>query len=334
MSGIRFSFPPKVSETCKERFTYLPNVDSDANLIELASHSASVFSSELSPVHLQILQQFGYRIPLHNLPRPEYLLVEGLPLDDPAPFTPESGYAQPSCYPVATATVLALAALTGMLPVSYKNENAGHLLRNVVALPGSTQRGSHGSVPFSWHADNPHLLLPGESRQNSDPIMDSLFLFCIKNKEQAATSLISVQDVLKYLSLEDQHELFKAQFTVSPPPTNQNSQEVCYDNLAILVQSQEGLHCRYDKGLIKREGLTAEALRAIDNFDKALDSVHHHRFVLQPGQCLVFNNLAMLHSRSGFTPLPNGEGRFLLRLYALKQKRRANLEHGYLLNGT
>lgn len=251
------------------------------------------------------------------------LILSKLQLDQNLPKTPiQEAYIPDSKIPQSSISILSFLDTLGIFPVVYEGENDGNLIRHVVPkLSNSEVVSSHGSLlTFFPHVDNPDLKLRYEmDHWISTPCPDTLSLFCLRNQPDVYTSLIKLDDVLADLSTKAINSLKKPNFSVYRPASFGKDQLVTHD-LPLLVQGKTGdIISRFDYHNVKASDEISSY--ALEEFKQSvLDRSKWVHYDLKPGECITFDNQKYLHSRNNFTPLGDGNDRWLLRVFGLYQK--------------
>lgn len=256
------------------------------------------------------------------------LILSKLEIDEKLPNTPiEEAYISNSEIPVASQAILRFLQEIDVFPVVYEGENDGKLIRHVVPKSSNSDViSSHGSLlTFFPHVDNPDLKLRYEvNHWISTPCPDTLSLFCLRNQPDVYTSLIKLEDVLSDLSDKTINILKAPNFGVYRPASFGKDQIVT-NQLPLLVENDSGdLISRFDYHNVKSSD--EDSSHALEEFKKSvLDRNKWVHYDLKPKECITFDNQKYLHSRNNFTPLGNGNDRWLLRVFGLYQKPLLNM---------
>ncbi len=263
------------------------------------------------------------------------LVVRNFPIEKNLPPTPYTGYCRLDDLPLSTALSFAMMGVLEVNPITYKGENDGYIVRHVSpSVAAISDVSSHGSkIEFGMHVDNPDLPLITEPVNDLSGCPEYLSLHSLRTNVSVPTKVMLLDDVIKYLSKGSLEELQKAQFVIKRPDSFVGM-NVKTDLLPILSYSQElGFISRYDKQNV--EGHTDLAQAALKEFQSIIDSSDKiNKFVLQPGDYVIFRNQKTLHSREGFTPNFNGIDRWMIRLFGIKDLNRgipAQNEKPYVL---
>jgi alpha-ketoglutarate-dependent taurine dioxygenase len=141
---------------------------------------------------------------------------------------------------------------------------------------------SQTNADFDWHTDEFFLAEPA----------DVVLLHCLSadDKGGGISMVANVHDALSELSGSQIDILMRPLFPHS-----------C--GLApILLQTDIGFNVRYNASYIRKNALlTDEVKAALSAFEHAINS-RHDRFLLQENECLIVDNLRILHGRTNFSP--------------------------------
>jgi len=243
------------------------------------------------------------------------VLIRGLPLDARLPKTPTRGGSLSPDYKktfVCEAMLLALGCLTGSEPFNYRQEGRGTapLIDNVVSVRElKAVKGSGGyenNFPFhcesAWHRKRPDYLVLLGIRE--DPLAKTL-VFSTEMFDPSIASLIDDQgDGLFQLRGPELYE----QMEENGMPLG----TARYVFLNPVQRSATGIRLNINfNGTACANRAAVKWLTKLEAFieGKAVASV------LGPGSALILNNYHTCHTRNGFTPSFDGDGRWFLRGY-------------------
>jgi len=218
-----------------------------------------------------------------------------------------------------------LFALLGIHPISYIGENQGKAIRHVVPkINRENQIGSHGSLEFNYHVDNPDLLLKGEQGDRS-PCLEYLALYCLRGDQAATTELVDFQDIIEHLSEEDINLALSNDFIIQRPDSFEDGNPSIEDVPLVIVNNGR-YFSRYDYHNVsaKSDAGTALLTKIKEIHTNTLES---KKIIFEQGDLLIFKNQETLHKRSHFIPDYNGSERWLLRLFGAE-----NLPYQHLNN--
>ena len=246
------------------------------------------------------------------------VLIRGLPSDPSLPDTPTRGGSLPPDYKktfVSEALLLALGCLTGSEPFNYRQEGRGTapLIDNVVSVRElKSVKGSGGyenNFPFhcesAWHRKRPDYLVLLGIREDSTA---KTLVFSTEMFDSSVASLIN-----------DQGE---GLFRVRGPELYGQMEEngiplgtAKYVTLNPIESAATGIRLNINfNGTDCANDAAVKWLSKLEAFieDKAVATV------LGPASALILNNHRTCHTRNGFSPSFNGDGRWFLRGYFKK----------------
>ncbi|AXO90470.1 taurine catabolism dioxygenase TauD [Pseudomonas parafulva] len=204
--------------------------------------------------------------------------------------------------------------LLGVRCHAVEYENHGKLVRNVVPVPQAVGTTSSwgADVDFSWHTDNPNWPFGDQALDVARSVPNYLAFTAVRNQEQASTDIVCIDHVLAQLpSLAIEH-LSESSYVFGAPASNEG-----FDGehrvMPILERSAEGYRLRFDDGIVSAQ--TPHAETALAQLRAVLGQVRGIELVLQPGDFFIFKNTRVLHRRRAFKPLPDGQARWLRRVY-------------------
>ncbi|MER6122367.1 TauD/TfdA family dioxygenase [Streptomyces sp. NPDC001795] len=282
-------------------------LDPDAHGVILASIGASALLQHLPD---ELLAELGKFTRGHS----SVLVLENLPRYD-APPTPVGGFTPEAALAPVNALQLGLVRLLGTTPFAVPYENRGRVMRNVVPNPAAAgTTSSWGSdAEFFWHTDNPHLPFGEQGRDPRPNVPRHLTFYAIRNDERVPTDVVGVDTVLTRLTPAAREALARPEFEIGAPASVETGAQPALRG-AVLEHDGAAPRMRYDHGTTR--GLTARAAAALDELTAALRTDDAERFVLRPGDFLLFDNYRVLHRRRAFTPRPAATARWLRRCYA------------------
>lgn len=251
-----------------------------------------------------------------------WLTVSNLPEAAEWVPTPQNGFCDETRMVVPNLVQLGMLYLLGLLPVAYRWENNGRLLRNVAPRPGAGRAlTSWGySAPLDWHTDD-SILDHREGAENSIAIPHFLSFYGMRNDEGVPTDLLAVSSVLDALPDWVVDDLRLPEFLVTAPEsyaTGPTDGPLIRESVPLLWTLPNGHSAvRYGPGRIS--GLTLRATRALSHFERRLGELDGDPVVIQAGDFHIFDNRRVLHRRVPFQPAAQGTGRWLRRCYAQKK---------------
>jgi L-asparagine oxygenase len=244
-------------------------------------------------------------------------------VDTPTAFVP---------VPETAATVEARAAALGvhavlkLETVSYGTENDGELFVNLVVMPGKGRFADKSKSSMRGHTDGVSFPLRGDDDAEDPrvaPSPDVVTLVGLRNPNDVATTLMSLDDVLARMTDEDIFELKKRQFSMNSQLTfAQGMAELLGEPLvahgeAVLTDRAEGTYVRYShKNVMPTDPDARRPREASNNFAAACNAAAQG-VVVKPGDILVVSNRLGLHGRAEPGVEVGGKTRWLLRAYGL-----------------
>ena len=204
--------------------------------------------------------------------------------------------------------------LLGVRSHAVQYENYGKLVRNVVPVPqaAGTTSSWGADVDFSWHTDNPNWPFDDKASDVARSVPNYLAFIAVRNREQASTDIVCVEHVLSLLPAWAIEHLSQPAFAFGAPASNEG-----YDGeqrvIPIIEPGSNGYRLRFDDGIVSATEPQAEAALAL--LRQVLKEVRGIELVLQPGDFFIFKNARVLHRRKAFKPLPEGQARWLRRVY-------------------
>lgn len=128
-------------------------------------------------------------------------------------------------------------------------------------------------------------------------------IWCVRNKEMAATKLVNLNEALFSMRKEYRNELGYSNFLIGNYDKDTEWQE------SSIYDDKTGTF-RYDEDLIRP--LNNAAAEALNCFVEAVHS-KSHSVVIHENELLIVNNRTCAHARSSYTPLSDEKRRWLKR---------------------
>ena len=305
---IMFEFILKNSE--KEKILKLcEKVNSSPNNIEIFLNEIKEAAHELPESLKEVLNEFkqsGYAA----------LLLENLYIDSDIE-TPSSNK-----YHIGETTLLGkvqaiINCYIGEM-VSYEAEGDGRLFQDMV--PNKNQQHSQTSL-----SSKTELELHTE-QAFSELRPDYLSLACLKGDKNAKTYLLDIRDLMDSLDIEDICLLKQSLWNIGVDLSFKinGCSEGVRGPIPILSVLDQSLQLNFDQDLMI--GLNEEANIVIK---KIIEIYYKKRkyIILKPGNLLIINNHKAVHGRSTFTPNFDGNDRFIIRSFIMKNLDKTRGKH-------
>lgn len=255
--------------------------------------------------------------------------LRGLPFDAVPPPSP---YRDESCWreiPLTLANVFGAVDLLGARSFAYARENAGRVVRNVVArIDAREEYSSQGwGRDLGAHMDDAFRAVDSfDAARFFDraPAPRWLVFGVIYDRPRVPLSVAPVSDVVRRLSAADVEALCRPEFDVQSPASFGGAQTV--RGLPLLVADEHGgWFSRFD-GLNCTASTTA-ARGALHAFAQTLDGTDvWHDIALRRGDVIILDNYRTVHKRSEYYPRWDGTDRWLVRVYAVPKAVRCSPE--------
>lgn len=233
------------------------------------------------------------------------LLVRGVPLGEigPTPAYPgvrDEHWTQPELL------LLAAARLLGH-PIGYAPEHGGRLVQDIVPVKGSetlqVSTSSSGDLMFhtetAFHPHRPRHLL----------------LLCLRGDPGAATTLLSVTDLLAGLDAPTIETLREPRFATAVDLSFLDGRRNVHgEPHPIVGGSAQDPTLLFDADLTV--GLDPGACRASEAVQERIEHAHRS-LVLEAGDLLVVDNARAVHGRSAYSARFDGTDRWLMRAFTV-----------------
>ena len=287
---------------CRERLASMPHRADNVGAV-----GADWLRSLLGPALVESIRRFAGCS--HKA-----LLLRGIGLSTTVP-SPSNGFL-PDAQCVLDFDLLhfGMLNLLGVRSHAVEYENHGKLVRNVVpvAQAAGTTSSWGADVDFSWHTDNPNWPFDDQASDVARSVPNYLAFIAVRNHEQASTDIVCVDHVLSRLPAWAIEHLSQPAFAFGAPASNEGhdgEQRV----MPILERGANGYRLRFDDGIVSASAAPAQA--ALSLLRQVLKDIQGIELVLQPGDFFIFKNARVLHRRKAFKPLPDGQARWLRRVY-------------------
>jgi len=193
--------------------------------------------------------------------------------------------------------------------VSYEAEGNGRLFQDMV--PNETMQDSQTSL-----SSKAELELHTE-QAFSELRPDYLSLACLKGASDAKTYLLDIYDLMDSLDIEDICLLKQSLWNIGVDLSFKMNG--CSDHIRgpipIITVLDQSLQLNFDQDLMI--GLNEEAKILSEKIIRIYYERRKH-IVLKPGNLLIINNHKAVHGRSIFTPNFDGNDRFIIRSFIMK----------------
>ncbi|MFC0597692.1 TauD/TfdA family dioxygenase [Streptomyces palmae] len=245
---------------------------------------------------------------LANLPGPA----------DPVP-TPRDGFSDESLLTTPNLVHFGILRLLGLLPVAYRWENDGRLIRNVAprAVAASSLTSWGYAQPLDWHTDD-SVLDHAPEADITAAIPHYLSFFGMRNDEGVPTDLLPVDTVLAALPAATAEALRRPEFTISAPESyraTDSGKPLSRTGVPLLWSLPDGNPALcYGPGL--PAGMTSDAREALARLEECLAGLPGHPVMVSEGGFHIFDNRRVMHRRVPFEPAADGRARWLRRCYA------------------
>ncbi|WP_162982645.1 Fe(II)-2OG oxygenase family protein [Helicobacter vulpis] len=161
--------------------------------------------------------------------------------------------------------------------------------------------------------DNQNLPITGECcDDNIGKCPNSLSLLALRSQENVYTSTILLDDILSLLDASTIDVLQRPIFVVRCPGSFE-CDNIFVNNLPLLCELGGKFYSRFDYHNISTKD--SRGVVALEKFKSvSLEEKLWKRFLLEPGQVIVFNNQRTLHTRNKFSPKLNGEDSVVIEI--------------------
>ncbi|SMN11979.1 putative oxygenase [uncultured Candidatus Thioglobus sp.] len=216
-----------------------------------------------------------------------------------------------------------------IMPISYIGENFGKAIRHVVPkINRDKQIGSHGSLEFNFHVDNPDLSLISENSKRS-PCLEFLALYCLRGDPKTTTELVNLKDVIQFMSDDEVKIALSNQFDIKRPDSFEGDNS-CVKSVPLFIKFKGKYYSRYDFHNIQSTNKASQKIlnKISEIFTYRLKPI---KIVFEAGDFLIFKNQETMHKRSQFKPNYNGNERWLMRLFGMGDTPKNHLHNQLVL---
>ena len=205
--------------------------------------------------------------------------------------------------------MLLLIASTIGIPVSYKQEQDGLLIQNIVPVfkTESQQISTSSKVALQLHTETAfHPYKP-----------DFVLLMCLRGDKTAYTTYANISDIVECLSPGAIEELKKPQYITKVDDSFRMHGEPDVElTKSILSEDEEGFTICFDEFFMR--GKTEPAKDALDELIIAIAKCTQ-KVALEAGDVMVIDNRRTVHGRLPFNPRYDGYDRWVKRLMVISE---------------
>lgn len=282
--------------------------------LELESKASELLQDILDDATLKKIREVFEKGDASHIILRNFITIKSLPytpVDDKQPEM--DGWRIPAM------ALLGLLKLSGHSARSFLDEMQGRLCHMVMPAKNSKKSYLRSTKKLGFHTEVVNGYFIEEDPQPGAPVSPEIFgLLGLRNPDGIATTLISLDCVLKNLSQEVIEELAKPQFSA----TSQSSfdREIVIQDVAVLKKLKGGgMGLRYSHSkLVANNPRAAMALEKLAS--EINTSEHITEVALNPGDVLILNNRTCVHGRGAISGTQKFDGldRWLIRIYGYK----------------
>jgi L-asparagine oxygenase len=242
-----------------------------------------------------------------------FLLFSNLNFDEFIPETPDNNNMNIGINTILSRVQSILLSSMAEL-ISYEAECNGVLFQDIVPMKEMEriQTSTSSMTELEIHTEQAFSLLKP----------DILSLACLRGCDEAMTYILTVDSIFQCVSLDELEKLLKPLWLIEVDQSfkqKDGSNNFLNGNvrgpMSILRGTIMDPTLVFDQDLIK--GLTKEATELIEKIVKIYYN-HRTAYSLQTGDIMFIDNNRAVHGRSSFSPLYNGNDRFLIRAFGTK----------------
>lgn len=317
--------------------------DEVASLTQLVSNLARRFRTATDPALIENARVYSCKLPdrvLYALNRirvdePESgaILISGFPVDQQRLGATPADWVRvdaPSPAHEQEILIVLLGAVLGDM-IGWTTQQSGRLIHDVFPIRRyeHEQLGMGSSTLLTWHTEDAFHPHRG----------DYLALLCLRNPNQAATTLGNLVDV--NLSPRQLELLCQPLYTIRPDESHQEKNRVINgangdsnsyqeiqrmtnapDRIPVLFGSPDSPYLRLDPYFMDSVEDT-EAQQALDSLTSQIDATLNE-VVLQAGDVLFVDNYRAVHGRRPFKARFDGTDRWLKRVNLVRDLRKSS----------
>jgi L-asparagine oxygenase len=238
-----------------------------------------------------------------------FLLIKQIPITG-IPDTPPNNthYVGETTY-VARIQAILVSVISDL--IAYQAECKGHLFQDIVPTKTmAAKQTSQGSVELEIHTEQAFSKLRP----------DFLSLSCLRGDTEALTYILPVQKIIGNLTEDEQglarQPLWTSEVDLSFKLEGQSFVEGDVRGPMAILQGSDLV---FDQDLMSGTSAPSEAL-----IQTIVDIYYRERLAhcLRPGQILILDNRKVVHGRSTYHPKYDGQDRFLVRCFGVRDLRR------------
>jgi Fe(II)/alpha-ketoglutarate-dependent arginine beta-hydroxylase len=286
----------------------------------------SIYAHKLPASIVDLLTGFKY-----NEDGTGACLIKGFEIDEAKIARTPLHWRSPEAYQRTKeeeALLLVCSALLGDA-IGWSTQQDGKIVHNIVPIEGDEDKqvGSSTSTTLWWHTEEAFHPLR----------CDYIVLFCLRNRERAATTYASVNSLR--ISPADKAVLFEPNYRIRPDSAHLTAynaggavDERKYkgvhqmnedpEKISVLYGDFDTPYLRIDPYYMEMNIQDAQAEAALNNIVREIDRNLQY-IVLEPGDMLFLDNYRTVHGRNAFKTSFDGKGRWLKRLNIVRDLRKS-----------
>lgn len=238
-------------------------------------------------------------------PRSGALLIDSLPVGT-LPPTPAAPGARASHWMLSELILLSIARLLGQ-PVGYAPEHGGRIVQDIVpvAATADQQISTSSSCDLMFHTET--AFHPFRPRY--------LLLSCLRGDRRAATTLMSIHDILDQLDEPSIELLYQPRFRLAVDTSFLDGRPGRLgDPVPVLSGTRAEPTFVFDADLM--HGTDPEACAVLETVTGII-ARQHSSVVLESGDLLIVDNNLAVHGRTSYRPRYDGRDRWLQRTFVV-----------------
>lgn len=236
-------------------------------------------------------------------------------IDGPTPQTMISPINDRRWWPTASA-VLGLLHMMKLHPVAFECENKGNLFVNLVRQPGEGRAAEYSSGLMDGHTDALPFPFPEEYIDGTTPppAPDFVILAGVRNPERTPTFVSPLSGILAQLSTRDIAQLRQPKFLLNRQPSF-DCPYIGVNKSVLGLHAAFGTVVRFSQSRVAAAEDDLEANMALQRLGEQMIAARIKACV-ERGDILFINNRLAMHGRDAVKATDDGNGRWLLRIYA------------------